>query len=208
MSSVTLSPEATALPFVDPPAWDHHLLHKSSTSITSFGLADEVAATLDSWGSPLVQPRAATLEFPADEAAAIEYIAVALGVTQKAALSAVRVPKRTYHGWKGDGHQPRARAKVRVWTMARAVSGLAAMHDNLPAWFHGTPEAQKAFSSGDAGGLALIDLEWATTHAHVAKPPVIVFDDTAELAFSEPSPSTVMSEDLDDLALPGSDQAR
>lgn len=198
MSSTTLdSTGAGSLPLVSSlPAWDQKTVARSWTLLTAVGIPEEVSATLDSWGSTIVMPHVSVPSFPRNEVEAVEFIVDALELSQVAVLKALRIPKRTFFGWKGKGHRPRQPVKDRVWTMTNAVAGLAATHDNLAAWFHANDKAQQAFKSGDPAALALVDFQWASLNQQVQVPPVISFDAAESVPYATGTVSGNASVDL------------
>jgi len=177
-------------------SWDQQIVARSWTLVTTTGIPGEVSSALDSWGAAIAIPAVATSAPPRSEVEAVEFIAEALGLPQVAVLKALRVPKRTFHGWKGKGHKPRQGAKDRVWAMTTAVAGLADVHTNLAAWFHATEEAQRAFNAGDVAALALADFTWARVNLQVQLPPVISFDEEHDLPNAAATASGNASMDL------------
>jgi len=179
--------------------WHDNVVHASRTQVMPDGLAAEIAEALRSWGSELAAAPVASDEspFPRDEVEAIDYLIEVLGISQKQALAAVRVPKRTYFGWR-SGREPRGKAKAQVWEMVRVVAGLQAAHPSLRAWIHSTPRAMRALTAGDASGLALTDLDLAAAGENVERPPVPPASDTRAFIGHGVRTLIVESEELED----------
>lgn len=180
--------------------WNQQIVARSWTRLTTVGIPDEVSAALDSWGSTIVVPQVAVLAFPSNEVEAVEYMAKILDLPQVSVLRALRIPKRTFHGWKGNGHQPREAVKDRIWTMTHAVAGLASLHADVATWFHATPTVAKAFRSGDSSKLTLADLEWSTENLKVLLPPVVSFDHDEDIPYVPSSSAGFVSDVLQDSA--------
>ena len=198
MTAHVLSPTADDFALNTAPTWDRQIVQKSWTWLSTLGLSEEVSDTLETWGASLAAPVTTTMEFPTTVVEAVEYMARVLNLSQVAVLSAVGVPKRTFHGWKGKGHQPRDGVKQRVWEMTAVVADMAAFHKDVAVWFHSAPDVVKAFKSGDAGKLSTIELEWSSRNLRTQRPPVIEAGDILGLPDRSGVVAGFVSEDLDD----------
>lgn len=204
MTPPVLTPTADDFAHLTGPTWDRRVLPKSWTLLTTLGIPQEVSHTLGAWGSTILEPQlpAATedpaMPYPATEVEAIELIARVLDLPRVDVLKAVRIPKRTFHGWKGKGHRPREKAKQRVWAMTAVVVDMAAFHENVAAWFHATPEVAEAFGSGDPDRLAMSELEWSSRNLKASLPPVVQLGDGLELPESSGTVAGFVSDDLED----------
>lgn len=189
----------TTLLLIRDTRWNDSVVHASRTQVMPGGLAAEITEALKSWGSELAATPvdADTSTFPRDEVEAVDYLIEVLGISQKEALAAVRVPKRTYFGWR-SGRKPRGKAKAQVWAMVRVVVGLQAAHPHLRGWIHSTPRAMRALAAGDASALALADLDLAAAGEGVERPPVPPADDARAIAGPGGGTLIVESEELED----------
>lgn len=120
-------------------------------------------------------------EYPQTAVDAVEFIRDLLDVSQDAVLASVGIQERTYFGWKSNrASRPRVSSLGKLWLMVEALFGLEPHRPNLAAWFHSTPEAQRAFASGDVSRLQLLELQAAAVGRPELLPDVRLFGDPGD----------------------------
>lgn len=141
---------------------------KSFTSINVSAITEDIRNALADWEDlnlddllPTV-PTGRPDTYPADEVAAVEFIADTLHLAAERVLVAVGIKPRTYYGWKEKTRRPRPSSIGSLWAAVESFYYLAESHPNLLAWFNDTPEAQNLFDNGQFEELARLEVDWVT----------------------------------------------
>jgi hypothetical protein len=170
----TMTPTATADIFGIAQDIANRFRRFSQTTLIVGNVSNEVGRVIRGWDEsvyadlqtiPLHEPvkrdaGPSLLTMPNEPADAVDHIAELLGVPHERAVEAAQVATRTYYGWR-SGRRARPQSLGRLWPMTEAIHYMARANDNLTAWFHSTPAAQRAFDAGDVDTLIQLELDWA-----------------------------------------------